>query len=72
MTALPPGFSTKTTAVGESIAIADTMPPALADGHESQAQDGSGKNTPPHDLKGRTMRGALVSTVGQGQTLFCG
>jgi hypothetical protein len=32
----------------------------------SHAPDASGKNTPPHDLKGRTMRGALVSTVGQG------
>jgi O-antigen/teichoic acid export membrane protein len=66
MTTLPPGLNTKTTAVGESIAIADTMPPALEDGHESQAADAFGKNTPPHDLKGRTMRGALVSTAGQG------
>ncbi|HSZ80080.1 MAG TPA: hypothetical protein VK775_21925, partial [Chthoniobacterales bacterium] len=66
MTTLPPGLNTKTTAVGESIAIEDNMPPALEDGHESQAADAFGKNTPPHDLKGRTMRGALVSTAGQG------
>jgi O-antigen/teichoic acid export membrane protein len=47
-------------------AIAVTEPPASADGNDSQAPDAFGKNTPPHDLKGRTMRGALVSTAGQG------
>ena len=66
MTALPPGFDPKTTAAEETIAIGDTEPSASADGNESQAPDASGKNTPPHDLKGRTMRGALVSTAGQG------
>ena len=66
MTALPPGFDPKTTAAGQAIAIGDTEPSASADGNESQASDASGKNTPPHDLKGRTMRGALVSTAGQG------
>jgi Polysaccharide biosynthesis protein len=63
MTALPPGFDPKTTPAGEAIAIGDTEPSASADGNESEAQDASGKNTPPHDLKGRTMRGALVSAV---------
>jgi hypothetical protein len=56
MTALPPGFDPKTTAAGEAIAIGGTEPSASADGNESQAPDASGKNTPPHDLKGRTMR----------------
>jgi hypothetical protein len=70
MTALPPGFDPKTTAAEETIAIGDTEPSASADGNESQAQDASGKNTPPHDLKGRTMRGALVSTAGQGANFF--
>ena len=66
MTALPPGFDPKTTGAGQAVAIGDTEPSASADGNESQAPDASGKNTPPHDLKGRTMRGALVSTAGQG------
>src|SRR6201986_4497330 len=66
MTTLPLGLDSKTTAAGVSIAITDTDPPALADGNEAQALDAFGKHTPPHDLKGRTMRGALVSTAGQG------
>jgi hypothetical protein len=57
-----------TTAAGEAIAIGDTEPSASADGNESQAPDASGKNTPPHDLKGRTGTIFLVafSTNGSG------
>ena len=68
MGTLQPWPDSKTTEAGAAIAISDTEAsyPISADGNESQDPHASGKNTPTHDLKGRTMRGALVSIAGQG------
>jgi O-antigen/teichoic acid export membrane protein len=58
----------KATKAGTAVSNLNTEP-ACSDspgGDEAPETDASGKNTPTHDLKRRTMRGALVSTAGQG------
>jgi O-antigen/teichoic acid export membrane protein len=69
MAALP-RFDSKTTKAGVALFEADSTPSCstLPGNNEPQETGTSGGNASPHDLKRKTIRGALVSTFGQGAT----